>query len=108
MSGLDSPMLQAVATLSLVLVLFTLMRSPSTVEGQAARELALLILGPGTVVAAGASFGMSGLRRIPWPIALLLSPRLSPLDRSGSASRLRRPDLPSAARQAPSTAPALE
>src|SRR5919106_5712992 len=50
--SLDSPILRVVATLSLVLVLFTDAVSLSIAEVRRHRLLAFLVLGPGTVVSA--------------------------------------------------------
>src|SRR5919106_5129648 len=50
--SLDSPILRVVATLSLVLVLFTDALSLSIVEVARNRFLAFLVLGPGTLLSA--------------------------------------------------------
>lgn len=99
--GLDSPMLQAVATLSLVLVLFTDALTIDLSEVRRHASLASLILGPGTVLGAGAiALAAVWTLRIPWPIALLLAAPLASTDPVLLRGLLKRPDLPSAARQA--------
>lgn len=99
--GLDSPMLQAVATMSLVLVLFTDALTLDLAEVRKHAGLASLILGPGTLVGAAviavAAVATLGL---PWPMAALLAAPLASTDPVLLRGLLRRPDLPSAARQA--------
>lgn len=99
--GLDSPILRAVATLSLALVLFT---DALTLDLQEVRKhagLAAVILGPGTILAAGA-IGLAGVFVLGLPpvLAAILAAPLASTDPVLLRALLRRPDLPSAARQA--------
>lgn len=99
--GLDSPMLQTVATLSLVLVLFTDALTIDLSEVKQHAGLASLILGPGTLVGAAAiGFAAVWTLGLPWPMAFLLAAPLASTDPVLLRGLLRRPDLPSAARQA--------
>lgn len=99
--GLDSSLLQTVATLSLVLVLFTDALTLDLAEVKRHIGLASLILGPGTIVGAGAIAAAAvWTLGIPWPMAALLAAPLASTDPVLLRGLLRRPDLPSAARQA--------
>jgi len=99
--GLDSPMLQAVATLSLVLVLFTDALTIDLAEVRKHAGLASLVLGPGTLVGAAAiAVAAMWTLNLPWPMAFILAAPLASTDPVLLRGLLRRPDLPSAARQA--------
>ncbi len=98
---LDSPILRMVATLSLTLVLFT---DALTLDLQEVRKhagLAAIILGPGTILAAGliAVAGMAVLE-LPFALAAILAAPLASTDPVLLRGLLKRPTLPSAARQA--------
>lgn len=99
--GLDSSMLRMVATLSLSLVLFTDALSVDLSEVRKHAGLASLILGPGTIIAAGlitlAGVFVLGL---PWAMAAILAAPLASTDPVILRGLLKRPDLPSSARQA--------
>lgn len=99
--GLDSPILRMVATLSLALVLFTDALTIDLGEVRKHAKLALLILGPGTLIAAGAMTlaGVSVLN-LTVPMAAILAAALASTDPVMLRGLLKRPDLPSAARQA--------
>jgi NhaP-type Na+/H+ or K+/H+ antiporter len=98
---LESPALQVIATLALVLVLFT---DAMTVEIRDVREhgrLALLVLGPGTLIPA-ALIGLSGWLLLDLaPLhAAILGAALASTDPVLLRSFLRRPSLTSTAREA--------
>src|SRR5690349_6157935 len=79
--GLDSPMLQTVATLSLVLVLFTDALTIDLSEVKQHAGLASLILGPGTLAGAAAiGFAAVWTLGLPLPMALLLAAPLASTD----------------------------
>jgi NhaP-type Na+/H+ or K+/H+ antiporter/rhodanese-related sulfurtransferase len=93
-SGLDSPILRVVATLSLTLVLFT---DALTIDVKEIRKhigLTLLILGPGTLIATAlmalAAFFLLG-RSV--PLALILAAPLASTDPVMLRSLLRRPHI---------------
>ncbi len=99
--GLDSSMLHMVATLSLGLVLFT---DALVIDIQEVRKhagLAALILGPGTLIAAGLiTYAGMRLLDLPLPLAAILAAPLASTDPVILRGLLKRHDLPSAARQA--------
>jgi NhaP-type Na+/H+ or K+/H+ antiporter len=97
---LGSPVLLAIATLGLVLVLFS---DAVSVDFGAVREhrpLVLRVLGPGTLIAAGltavAAWGLLGLGPAP---AAVLGAALASTDPVMMRGLLRRGDVPPAARQ---------
>lgn len=99
--GLTSPALRIIATLSLVLVLFTDAVTLNLKEVSKHRTLALVVLGPGTLLSAAlialAGWGLLGL---PVAGAAILGAALASTDPVLLRGLLRRPDVPSAARQA--------
>jgi NhaP-type Na+/H+ or K+/H+ antiporter len=98
---LDSPILHIVATLSLALVLFTDAISLNLAEVRRSGTLALLVLGPGTLLSAAliaiAGWGLLGL---PPAAAALLGAALASTDPVLLRGLLRRNDIPGRARQA--------
>ena len=98
---LASPILHIVATLSLVLVLFTDAISLNLNEVRRARTLALLVLGPGTLLTAALIAVLSWwLLGLPPAAAALLGAALASTDPVLLRGLLRRDGIPSAARQA--------
>lgn len=98
--GLDSSILRIVATLSLSLVLFTDALTIDIAEVRKHASLATVILGPGTLLAAGFMTGAAMLvLRLPFAMAAILSAPLASTDPVMLRGLLKRPDLPSAARQ---------
>src|SRR2546422_39866 len=98
---LASPILHIVATLSLVLVLFTDAISLSLTEVRRARTLALLVLGPGTLLTAALIAVLSWwLLGISPAAAALLGAALASTDPVLLRGLLRRDGIPSTARQA--------
>ncbi len=98
--GLDSSILRIVATLSLSLVLFTDALTIDIAEVRKHAGLATLILGPGTLLAAGLMTGAAMLvLKLPFAMAAILSAPLASTDPVMLRGLLKRPDLPSAARQ---------
>jgi NhaP-type Na+/H+ or K+/H+ antiporter len=99
--GLDSPNLRVVATLSLVLVLFTDAVSLSMAEFRRHAALAFRVLGPGTLLSAGliglASCWLLGL---PPAAAAILGAALASTDPVMLRGFLRRPGLPAPVRLA--------
>lgn len=99
--GLDSSTLRMVATLSLALVLFT---DALTIDVQEVRKhagLAILILGPGTLIAAAImAFAGVYLLNLPWPLAAILAAPLASTDPVMLRSLLKSPYLPATSRQA--------
>lgn len=99
--SLDSPVLRVVATLSLVLVLFTDAVTLDIKEVRRQGKLALLVLGPGTLLSATliglAGWGLLGLAPA---AAALMGAALASTDPVLLRSLLRRPDVPNNARQA--------
>ena len=99
--GLTSPVLEGVATIGLVLVLFTdaIALDLRSVRKQA--RLALLLLGPGTLVTAGfialAAWALLGLTPA---LAIILGAALASTDPVMIRSLLRGESVPAAARQA--------
>ena len=98
---LDSPTLRVVATLSLVLVLFTDAVSLSIAEVRRHGALAFRVLGPGTLLSAGliavAAWLLLGL---PPPAAAILGAALASTDPVMLRGLLRRPGLPEPVRLA--------
>jgi NhaP-type Na+/H+ or K+/H+ antiporter len=99
--NLDSPILRMVATLSLTLVLFTDALTLDLGEVRKHAGLAAIILGPGTLIAAAliAVVGMTVLG-LPLALAAILAAPLASTDPVLLRGLLKRPTLPSAARQA--------
>ena len=97
--GLDSPVLHIVATLSLALILFTDALTLDLREASRHRGLALLALGPGTLLSA-ALFGAAAwwLLDFSAPAAAILGAALASTDPVLLKGLLRRPELPAAAR----------
>ncbi len=98
---LQSPALQAIATLGLVLVLFSDAIGVDIGEIRQQRRLALLILGPGTLLPAaliaGAAWLLLGLSV---PAAAVLGAALASTDPVLLRTLVRHPKLPSTARLA--------
>lgn len=96
---LRSLSLQVIATLALVLVLFSDAISVDIGEARRNRRLALFVLGPGTLlpalIIAAAAWLILGLAI---PAALILGAALASTDPVLLRSLVRRPDLPSDAR----------
>jgi NhaP-type Na+/H+ or K+/H+ antiporter len=99
--GLDSRALRVVATLSLTLILFTDALSLDLREAREHRRLALLALGPGTLLTA-ALYALLGawLLDLPAPAATILGAALASTDPVLLRGLLRRRDLPAGARHA--------
>jgi NhaP-type Na+/H+ or K+/H+ antiporter len=99
--GLDSWALRVVATLSLTLILFTDALSLDLREAREHRRLALLALGPGTLLSAGLYAALAAwLLDLAWPAAAILGAALASTDPVLLRGLLRRRDLPVAARHA--------
>jgi len=98
---LDSPILQVVATLSLVLVLFTDAVSLDIKEVREHGRLALLVLGPGTMVSA-ALMALAGWKILGLSLAAaaMLGAALASTDPVLLRGLMRRRDLSGAVRQA--------
>ena len=98
---LNSPILRVVATLSLVLVLFTDAVSVSIAEMRRHGALAFRVLGPGTLVSA-ALVSLAGwkLLGLSVPAAAILGAALASTDPVMLRSLLRRPALPEPVRLA--------
>jgi sodium/hydrogen antiporter len=98
---LESPILQTIATIALVLVLFTDAVSVDVAAMRQYRRLASLVLGPGTVLTAAlialAAWGLLGLGPAP---AVILGAALASTDPVMMRGLLRGADVPAAARQA--------
>src|SRR6476646_8996139 len=98
---LHSPILRVVATLSLVLVLFTDAVSVSIAEMRRHGALALRVLGPGTLLSAAlTSMAAWKLLGLPFPAAAILGAALASTDPVMLRSLLRRPGLPESVRLA--------
>ena len=99
--GLHSPILRAVATLSLVLVLFTDAVSLNLGDVRKQRFLAFLMIGPGTIVSALlialCAWGLLGL---PPAAALILGAALASTDPVMLRGLLGRPGISPSVRQA--------
>ncbi|HRK20307.1 MAG TPA: cation:proton antiporter [Fimbriimonadaceae bacterium] len=99
--GLEDSMLRSVATLSLALVLFTDALTIDIGEVRRHAKLAALILGPGTLIAAGLiALAAVFTLNLSWPMALILAAPLASTDPVMLRGLLKRPDLPPDARQA--------
>ena len=98
---LDSPLLHVVATLSLALILFTDALTLNLREAREHRTLALLALGPGTLLSA-ALFAWAAwwLLDFSAPAAAILGAALASTDPVLLKGLLQRPELPAAARHA--------
>jgi len=98
--GLDSPALHIVATLSLALILFTDALTLDLREARQHGKLALLALGPGTLLSAAlfaaAAWWLLGFSP---PAAAILGAALASTDPVLLKGLLRRPSLPAGARQ---------
>lgn len=98
---LESPILQTIATIALVLVLFTDAVSVDVAAMRAYRRLASLVLGPGTVLTAAlialAAWALLGLAPA---LAVILGAALASTDPVMMRGLLRGADVPGAARQA--------
>src|SRR3954464_2500401 len=98
---LQSPTLRVVATLSLVLVLFTDAVSLSIAEVRRHGGLAFRVLGPGTLLSAAlAPVAGWKLLRLPFPAAAILGAALASTDPVMLRGLLRRPGLPESVRLA--------
>jgi len=99
--NLQSPALQVIATLALVLVLFSDAIGADIREARRNRRLALFVLGPGTLLPAAlisaAAWLLLGLSM---PAALILGAALASTDPVLLRALVRRPDLPADARTA--------
>ncbi|HYG63281.1 MAG TPA: cation:proton antiporter [Thermoanaerobaculia bacterium] len=96
---LDSPVLRAVSVLSLALVLFTDALSINPAEVRQHSKLTLLILGPGTILAAALiSFAAWWLLGLSVPNAAILGAALASTDPVLLRGLLRRRDIPTVAR----------
>jgi sodium/hydrogen antiporter len=98
---LESPILRVVATLSLVLVLFTDAVSLSIAEVRRHGALAFRVLGPGTILSA-ALVSIAGwqLLGLPFAAAAILGAALASTDPVMLRGLLRRPGLPEPVRLA--------
>src|SRR5262245_13485065 len=93
--SLDSPILRVVATLSLVLVLFTDAVSLSIAEIRRHRLLAFLVIGPGTLLSAVLiAFAAWWLLDFSPPSAALIGAALASTDPVMLRGLLKRPGLP--------------
>lgn len=98
---LDSPILRAVATLSLTLVLFTDAVTLNIGEVRRHAGLAFRMLGPGTILCAAlTALAAWWLLQVPPASAAILGAALASTDPVLLRGLLRRRDLPEAARQA--------
>ncbi|HEX7281614.1 MAG TPA: cation:proton antiporter, partial [Vicinamibacterales bacterium] len=97
----DSPLLRVVATLSLVLVLFTDALSLDLKEVREHRRLASLLLGPGTALFT-VLLTITGtmLLGLSWPLAAILAAAIASTDPVLLRGVLRRPALHNSVRQA--------
>jgi len=99
--ALESPALRAIATLGLVLVLFSDAISLDLGEIRRNRKLALLVLGPGSLIPAAiiavASHFMLGLS---WAAAAIVGASLASTDPVLLRGLIRRTDVPAQARLA--------
>jgi NhaP-type Na+/H+ or K+/H+ antiporter len=93
--GLDSPALQVLTTIGLVLVLFTDAIAVDLAEVRRHRRLALLVLGPGTMIPAGLIALAGWLLLDLHPLAAaIVGAALASTDPVLLRSLLRRPTLP--------------
>ena len=98
---LESDVLRVVATLSLALILFTDALSLDLRDAREHRKLALLALGPGTLLSAALYAWLAvWLLGISLPAAAILGAAVASTDPVLLKGLLRRRDLPPAARQA--------
>src|SRR5262245_3353929 len=98
---LESPILRVVATLSLVLVLFTDAVSLSIAEARRHGALAFRVLGPGTLLSAGlVSLAAWKILDLPIAAAAMLGAALASTDPVMLRGLLRRPGLPEPVRLA--------
>lgn len=99
--SLESPMLRVVATLSLVLVLFTDAVSLSIAEVRQHRFLAFLVVGPGTLLSATlVALAAWWLLDLSFPAAAMIGAALASTDPVMLRGLLKRPALPQAVRLA--------
>jgi sodium/hydrogen antiporter len=99
--GLTSPLLRVVATLSLLLVLFTDAVSLDLTEVRQHKALAALVLGPGTLASAVLiALAAWWIFDIPWIMATFLGAALASTDPVLLRGLLRRPGLAGNVRQA--------
>lgn len=99
--GLRSPSLHILATLGLVLVLFSDAIGLDIGDVRRNRRLAVLILGPGTILpAALMAFAAWGLLRLPVAAALVIGGSLASTDPVILRTLVRKPALPAPARLA--------
>ena len=99
--GLRTPTLQVIATLALVLVLFSDAIGVDVSEMGRHRRLALLVLGPGTLLPAMAiSLAAYCILGVSAPAALILGASLASTDPVLLRRLVRRPELPGVARLA--------
>jgi sodium/hydrogen antiporter len=100
-STIDSPILRVVATLSLVLVLFTDAVSLDLKEVRERKLLALLVVGPGTILSAALIAVVAHwLLGLSFPLAAILGAALASTDPVLLRGFLRHPSLPPGVRQA--------
>ena len=99
--SLESPTLRVVATLSLVLVLFTDALSLDLTDARRHAGLAAVVLGPGTVLSAALVTAAAWLLlRLPLPACAILGAALASTDPVLLRGVLRNPSLPGEVRQA--------
>src|SRR5688572_1059393 len=99
--GLDSPVLRVVATLGLALVLFTDAVTLNFTEVRRRLRLAILILGPGTLAAAGVVAVLGRwLLGLDWASSFVLAAPIASTDPVMLRGLLRRRDIPDDARTA--------
>lgn len=98
---LESPVLRAVSTLSLALVLFTDALSVDLAQIRKHARLTLLVVGPGTLLSAVlVTLAAHWLLALSWPAAAILGAALASTDPVLLRGLLRRPDIPTDARLA--------
>ncbi len=98
---LGSPVLRAVSTLSLALVLFTDALSLDLAEIRRHIRLTLLVVGPGTLLSAVLiTFAARWVLGLAWPAAAILGAALASTDPVLLRGLLRRSDIPARARLA--------
>ena len=96
---LESPALQVIATLGLVLVLFSDAIGVDIGEVRQQRRLATLILGPGTLLPAGIiALAARFLLGLPWPAAAILGAALASTDPVLLRTLIRHPGIPGSAK----------
>jgi NhaP-type Na+/H+ or K+/H+ antiporter len=99
--GIDSPVLRVVATLSLALVLFTDAVTIRFGEVRRRLRLTVLILGPGTLIAAALVAVLAKLLlKLDWPSSFVLAAPIASTDPVLLRGLLRRRDIPSDASMA--------